>query len=124
MLKSAEPMSRKVIWGSKMVQSPPTVKYTDVMSGNDSGVYQWLSNIVGFLFSSSSGRSLTYWQDRFGFSFVSGVPVSPEATEELSTRIGFVRETQCMNGALPLLLESDRYHRWQVLGVYFRHDER
>jgi trimethyllysine dioxygenase len=117
-------MSRKVIWGLKMVQSPPTVKYTDVMSGNDSGVYQWLSNIVGFQFSSSSRRSLTYWQDRFGFSFVSGVPVSPEATEELSTRIGFIRETQCTIGARPSFVESDQYRRRQVLGVHFRHDER
>ena len=32
-------------------------------------------------------------QDKFGFCFVSGVPPSPEATEELSTRIGFIRTT-------------------------------
>ncbi len=35
-------------------------------------------------------------QEKFGFSFVTGVPPTPEATEELSTRIGFIRETQCM----------------------------
>ena len=34
-------------------------------------------------------------QSKFGFSFVTGVPATPEATEELSTRIGFIRETQC-----------------------------
>jgi len=34
-------------------------------------------------------------QDRFGFSFVSGVPSTPEATERLVERIGFIRETQC-----------------------------
>jgi trimethyllysine dioxygenase len=27
--------------------------------------------------------------------FISGVPPTPEATEELSKRIGFIRETQC-----------------------------
>ena len=35
-------------------------------------------------------------KDRFGFSFVSGVPETPEATQALSERIGFIRETQCM----------------------------
>ena len=34
-------------------------------------------------------------QDSFGFSFVSDVPVSTEATEQLAERIGFIRETQC-----------------------------
>jgi hypothetical protein len=34
-------------------------------------------------------------QDRFGIGFVSGVPATLEATEELTTRIGFIRETQC-----------------------------
>jgi len=34
-------------------------------------------------------------QDQFGFSFISGVPPTPEATERLVERIGFIRETQC-----------------------------
>lgn len=34
-------------------------------------------------------------QDQFGFSFISGVPTTPEATEKLIERIGFIRETQC-----------------------------
>lgn len=40
-------------------------------------------------------------QDRFGFCLVSGVPATPEATEELSKRIGFIRETQCKYSILP-----------------------
>ncbi|RXW21271.1 hypothetical protein EST38_g4580 [Candolleomyces aberdarensis] len=68
--------TEKVLWGSKIQQAPPTVAYEEVMAG-DAGLYKWLSNI-----------------DRFGFSFVSGVPPTPEATEELSERIGFIRETQ------------------------------
>lgn len=39
---------------------------------------------------------LFVYQHEFGFSFVTGVPVTPEATEELAQRIGFIRETQCM----------------------------
>lgn len=47
------------------------------MESDDSGLFKWLSNV-----------------DKFGFSFVSGVPASTEATEELVQRIGFIRETQ------------------------------
>ncbi|KZV64432.1 Trimethyllysine dioxygenase [Peniophora sp. CONT] len=67
--------SEKVLWGSKIAQSPPTVAYDEVMA-SETGLYKWLSNI-----------------DKFGFCFVSGVPPNPEATEELSTRIGFIRTT-------------------------------
>jgi trimethyllysine dioxygenase len=47
------------------------------MAEDDHGLYKWLSHV-----------------DRFGFCFISGVPPTPEATEELSKRIGFIRETQ------------------------------
>ena len=66
------------MWGSKILQGPPTVTYEDVMGSDDRGLFKWLSNV-----------------DKFGFSFVSGVPATPEATEELSRRIAFIRETQC-----------------------------
>ncbi|EEB89684.1 hypothetical protein MPER_12193 [Moniliophthora perniciosa FA553] len=69
--------TEKILWGSKISQSPPIVRYEDVMAEDGLGLYKWLRNI-----------------DRFGFSFVSDVPVSPEATEELTQRIGFVRQTQ------------------------------
>jgi len=47
------------------------------MAEDEQGLFKWLSNV-----------------DKFGFCFVTGVPPTPEATEELSRRIGFIRETQ------------------------------
>ncbi|KAF8150743.1 hypothetical protein B0H34DRAFT_150792 [Crassisporium funariophilum] len=67
----------KVLWGSKIKKSKPTVTYEEVMANDDLGLFKWLSNV-----------------NKFGFSFISGVPATPEATEELSQRIGFIRETQ------------------------------
>ncbi|CAL1716008.1 unnamed protein product [Somion occarium] len=69
--------TEKILWGSKIAQSPPTVSYSEVMEQDDQGLFKWLSNI-----------------DKFGFSFVSGVPPTTEATEALVRRIGFIRETQ------------------------------
>ncbi|KAJ7056593.1 hypothetical protein C8F01DRAFT_1211296 [Mycena amicta] len=71
------PPHEKILWGSKILTSPPTVTYEEAMAQDDRGLHKWLSNI-----------------DRFGVCFVSGVPPTPEATEELSQRIGFIRETQ------------------------------
>ncbi|EPS97660.1 hypothetical protein FOMPIDRAFT_1024946 [Fomitopsis schrenkii] len=76
------PLSRpsapeKILWGSKILQDPPTVTYEEVMAEDERGVFKWLSRV-----------------DKFGFCFISGVPPTPEATEELSRRIGFIRETQ------------------------------
>ena len=70
-------MCRKILWGSKIAQSPPTVSYEEVMESDDHGLFKWVSNV-----------------DKFGFSFVSGVPATTEATEELVQKIGFIRETQ------------------------------
>ncbi|KIJ51058.1 hypothetical protein M422DRAFT_245033 [Sphaerobolus stellatus SS14] len=72
---TAEP-HEKVFWGSRIQQDPPTVQFEEVMS-TDLGLYKWLDKI-----------------DRFGFCFVTGVPVTPEETEKLSRRIGNIRETQ------------------------------
>ncbi|KAF8896524.1 hypothetical protein BD779DRAFT_1608718 [Infundibulicybe gibba] len=76
-IPTSEKPDDKILWGSKIQQSPPTISFEEAMGPDESGLYKWLSNI-----------------DRFGFSFISGVPVSPEATESLSKRIGFIRETQ------------------------------
>lgn len=35
----------KVLWGSKIIKSPPTVAYAKVMS-DDRGLFEWLSNVV------------------------------------------------------------------------------
>ncbi|RPD61031.1 mitochondrial protein [Lentinus tigrinus ALCF2SS1-7] len=75
-MKRAE-KPEKILWGSKILQSPPTITYEEAMASDDRGLFRWLSNV-----------------DKFGFCFISGVPPTPEATEELSRRIGFIRETQ------------------------------
>ncbi|KAH0832977.1 hypothetical protein J3R83DRAFT_11955 [Lanmaoa asiatica] len=85
--KSPTTFGEKALWGAKIAKSPPTVSYADAMDESDQGLYKWLSNI-----------------DRFGFCLVSGVPATPEATEELSKRIGFIRETQCKYSNLPFLV--------------------
>lgn len=36
---------KKILWGSRIAQSPPTVAYEDVMKG-DKGLLKWLTNIV------------------------------------------------------------------------------
>lgn len=46
-------MSRKILWGSKIQQSPPTVTYEEAMSEDDRGLYRWLSNVVSTVYMSS-----------------------------------------------------------------------
>ncbi|KAG6331400.1 hypothetical protein ID866_7686, partial [Astraeus odoratus] len=70
-------VNERVLWGSKIAKSPPTVTFDEVIDDSDAGLYKWLRAI-----------------DHFGFCFVSGVPPTPEATEKLCGRIGFIRETQ------------------------------
>ncbi|KAF8129688.1 hypothetical protein K438DRAFT_1788957 [Mycena galopus ATCC 62051] len=67
----------KILWGSKIQASAPTVTYEEAMAEDDRGLYKWVSHV-----------------DRFGMCFISGVPPTPDATEELSKRIGFIHETQ------------------------------
>ena len=55
-----------------------------------------LQSRASFISTAFSFFGLTYEKDKFGFCFISGVPPTPEATEELSRRIGFIRETQCL----------------------------
>ncbi|GAA96562.1 uncharacterized protein L969DRAFT_88126 [Mixia osmundae IAM 14324] len=70
------PTFDKHLWAAnEMQQSPPIVDYASVMSG-DEGLLDWLDKI-----------------HIYGFAFVQGVPVSPEATEQLIRRIAFIRET-------------------------------
>ncbi|CAO1634053.1 unnamed protein product [Jaminaea pallidilutea] len=68
--------SGKTLWGAGIAEHPPAVTYEEVMASDDRGVHKWLEKI---------------WQ--YGFSFVDGVPDTPEATEELVKRIAFIRET-------------------------------
>ncbi|KAJ7650659.1 mitochondrial protein [Roridomyces roridus] len=76
-LHQRESQLDKITWGSKIQSSSPTITYEEAMAADDRGLYKWLSHV-----------------DHFGICFISGVPPTPEATEELSKRIGFIRETQ------------------------------
>jgi len=69
-------LNARTLWDSNIALRPPTVAFDDVMR-EEASVYAWLQNI-----------------DRFGFSFISGVPATIEDTEALSRRIAFIRETQ------------------------------
>ncbi|KAI5788463.1 hypothetical protein EDC01DRAFT_749446 [Geopyxis carbonaria] len=63
------------LWGSEIRESPPEVEYESVMA-SDKGVAQWVAKIY-----------------KYGFCYVNGIPVTPEATEKLIERIAFIRPT-------------------------------
>lgn len=64
----------RTFWTTDVIQSQiPTVHYKDVMSKTSKDFY---NNI---------------W--KYGFTFIDNVPVSPEATEELCNKIGYIRVT-------------------------------
>jgi trimethyllysine dioxygenase len=60
---------------SAMGENFPSVSHEEIMAGN-SGLLRWLSMV-----------------EEYGFALASGVPQTLEATKELVTRIGYVRET-------------------------------
>ncbi|CAO3566319.1 unnamed protein product [Mortierella alpina] len=65
----------KITWDNSIASHLPEVAFKDVMN-SEQGLAEWLNNI-----------------HIYGFSYVSGVPVSTEATEELARRIAFIRES-------------------------------
>ncbi|KAG0055216.1 hypothetical protein BGZ83_009271 [Gryganskiella cystojenkinii] len=65
----------KITWDKSISNHLPEVAYKDVMD-TEKGLAKWLNNI-----------------HVYGFSYVSGVPVTTEATEALANRIAFIRET-------------------------------
>ncbi|KAG8864920.1 hypothetical protein FRB96_003507 [Tulasnella sp. 330] len=73
---SSEARNEKILWGARILDSPPTLTYEEVMK-DDAGLLRWLEKI-----------------DQFGFCFIGGVPPTPEDTERLCKRIAFIRETQ------------------------------
>lgn len=87
--------SRRVLWGSRIQQDPPTMLYSDIMAG-ERAVWKWLQKIV-CCYIIPCLSSLPGFQERFGFCFVTGVPANPEDTESLSRRIAHIRETQCQH---------------------------
>ncbi len=71
-----ESAPRRRLWDrAAMGGNFPTVSHADIMSGNE-GLLRWLSLV-----------------EEYGFALASGVPATIEATKELVTRVGYVRET-------------------------------
>jgi trimethyllysine dioxygenase len=67
---------RHRLWDrASMGQRFPTLEHSEIMSG-DAGLLRWLSLV-----------------EECGFALASGVPATLEATEQLVTRIGYVRHT-------------------------------
>lgn len=49
---------RKILWGSKIAQDPPSVAYEEVMAPDGNGLYRWLSQIVSPSFESPANHFL------------------------------------------------------------------
>jgi trimethyllysine dioxygenase len=65
----------RTIWSPDLLANPPSADYNAIMT-SPAGVAKWTSLI-----------------HRFGFSYVDGVPPTPEATQSLLERISFIRHT-------------------------------
>ena len=64
------------LWDRASISEPfPTMTHEEIMSGN-AGLLRWLSLV-----------------EEYGFALAVGTPPTLEATKELATRIGYVRET-------------------------------
>ncbi|KAA8914282.1 hypothetical protein FN846DRAFT_789918 [Sphaerosporella brunnea] len=63
------------LWGAEIFQNAPEVEYEAVME-SDEGVAVWASKIY-----------------KYGFCYVNGVPMTPEATKSLIERIAHIRNT-------------------------------
>jgi len=71
-----EAAPRRQLWDrASMGEKFPTMSHADIMSSDD-GLLRWLSLV-----------------EEYGFALASGVPTTNEATKELVTRIGYVRES-------------------------------
>ncbi|KAH8552225.1 trimethyllysine dioxygenase [Umbelopsis sp. PMI_123] len=71
---------KPILWDASIAKAPPIVPYEDVMT-TKAGLAKWLNNI-----------------EVYGFSFVDGVPISLEATEQLARHICFIRESHYSPG--------------------------
>ena len=107
-----------MLWGREIGNHPPTVTHESVMKG-DQGIYDMLENIV---LDSPCLRPRNvlkiFLQVRFGFCFIDGVDATPEATEELTLRIGNIRHTQCMHSLRIILIFDYNCDRWRILGFH------
>ena len=70
------PAARRRLWDRDSLGGDfPTMEHEEILSG-DAGLLRWLTLV-----------------EEYGFALASGVPATVEATRELATRIGYVRET-------------------------------
>ncbi|KAI9706521.1 MAG: hypothetical protein M1836_003527 [Candelina mexicana] len=80
-------------FSNKIAYNPPTVHYRDVMA-SDGGVCDWTKKIVH---SRCSYQHLELTNSnkkaRYGFCYVEGCPITPQATQKLLERIAFIRHT-------------------------------
>lgn len=87
------PPLEKKLWGAEVAQAPPTVTWDDVM-GQSPGQQVDKSELLQVHDADRAERGVLQWLENiavYGFSFISGVPPTPEATEALSQRIAFIR---------------------------------
>ncbi len=67
---------RRTLWDRAAIgEAFPTVPYEEVM-GSDAGLLKWLAQI-----------------EEYGFAIASGTPATPEATQALAERVGYIRQT-------------------------------
>lgn len=101
---------RRILWNSRIAQSPPTVEYRAIMNADDNGVLRCLDKVVRRI------ACLCSPQHDFGFCFVTDVPPTATDTEEVIKRIGPIRETHC-----EVSCESGADWRRWFLGLYLGH---
>ncbi len=71
-----EPAPRRRLWDRAAIgELFPSVAHADIMAG-DAGLLRWLELV-----------------EEYGFALATGVPATIEATKQMVTRIGYVRET-------------------------------
>lgn len=94
---------RSLLWGSEVKQSPPSVRYEDIMASEE-GVACWTSKIVSILRNLLGATILSNTSQRqYGFCYVDGCPSTPEATQQLLERIAFIRATHYGDARATLL---------------------
>ncbi|TAQ88013.1 hypothetical protein B7494_g3668 [Chlorociboria aeruginascens] len=93
------------MWGSEIKENPPSVHFDEIMA-DDKGVGKWTAKIR-----------------EYGFCFVDGCPISPEATKTLLERIAFIRITHYDTAytSLPLAAHTDTTYFTDPAGIQMFH---
>jgi trimethyllysine dioxygenase len=71
-----EPAPTRTLWDrASMGETFPTVPYDEIV-GSEAGMLKWLTMV-----------------EAFGFAIASGTPATPEATQALAEKVGYIRQT-------------------------------